>query len=648
MDAWESSDQPPPHHDGHHAGPRGDRDRLRQLRESLEAAVARSAHAHRDTVRIASEILDLAGDVGSSAPAPRRRPDQWPQRQPEPEAERRPEPAPLPGLRAYRPLPEPEPSVLTTFLAGRDRVTLGLSVLGAVITVIGLVFLTVQAFSRGWLGPASAVTGAAVLCVLLVAAAFPVHRRTPAGPVAPTLLVVGVLGLFTDLWVLVFGLQWLDPSPGIVLVAVIAAAGLGTARWWDQQTTAVILLLAGSGFITPAMVYLLTSGGDDTRYDAAALPVLALVGLLTTLHRAWPAASLASAAVFSVGVLVLTGDGQSPTVAAVTVLGIAASAWLSLQRPVQSVALAAFSRWIPFSLFPVLCLLGADGAGWSRAATTVACLALGAVTTAFAVLAAARSGGSLRPRRIGPAPEAAGGVTEPDPADTLRSALCCGIAGIVVVLAARQDDPFTPEALGWMIALLAVMTVVALTCDRLPVSLTWILGAVTMVYALPRTVPAWIPAFPAFGDAAVLMWPPLVLLAVPGVLVLRRAASLGATRGVTTAVAGVLLVVVSSAVPLLFLTVNDSDLSFMAGHLVTSVIWMSLGVSAVSRGTGYAGLGLAALASAKLVFYDLSALSGLIQVAAFIICGVILLVAAVRRERTAGRDSEPESVTPAP
>lgn len=593
------------------------------LRRRLEVSLRRSEAAHRETVRITNELLArlhsrVPGPEESPRTPERYRPESWPTAGPVtagPVTTASPPPLPPPPS-----TPAPALGPVGRFLEDKDKVTLGVSVLGGVITVIGLVFLAVQAFSRGWLGPASAVSGAAVLCLLLILGGFAVHRRSPDGPTAAALVSAGVLGMFTDLWVLVFGLGWLDPGLGVVLVAAIASAGMITAWSWSRQPLAVVLLLAGAGFLTPAVLHLLQVT-DSSRFDALSLIAVALTGAATTLHREWKVVSLSSAAVFSLGAAVLFGDGQLAALTGSALVGTALMCLLAASTPPQSAALAAVSRWIPVSTFPTVLLSDAAGS-LEVTATTISCLAVAGAPVAYAAGRAVVTRISLRTQ-----------VSSPEHADprvaSLQAALCSGIAGIVAVLMIRQDDPYVTGALWWMVALTALSTVLLLLSDHLPVPLVWIVFALTLAYALPRAVPAW-------GGADVspaLMWPVLVLLAVPGGLALARSRSLGATREISLALAALLLVLVTSAIPLIFVTVSDTDVAFMAGHLVTSVTWMGLGVAMLIRDNGASGLALALLAAAKLVFFDLSALAGLIQVAAFIICGAILLGAAILRER---------------
>ncbi|WP_145943188.1 DUF2339 domain-containing protein [Corynebacterium glyciniphilum] len=604
-----------------------------QLRRELESALLRSEKAHHETVRITTELLarlDTAPTEPTEPSTPAKteapageadatRPESWPTAR---SAGPGPFPAPSgasPQVEVFGGGAEPAPpGPVSRFLEDKDKITVGVSVLGAVITVIGLVFLAVQAFSRGWLGPASAVSGAAVLCLLLIIGGFAVHHRSPHGPTAPALISVGVLGMFTDLWVLVFGLEWTSPALGVVLVAGIASAGLLTAWSWSHQVLAVILLLAGTGFLTPAVIHLLQVA-SSSRFDALSLIVLALIGAATTWHREWKAVALSSAAVFVLGTVVLYGDGQRVTLVASSLVGVAVMSCLAWCTPAQPAGLSALSRWLPVSTVPVILLLSDGSDHLSVAATTVACLLIAGGPVVYAAAGSVVSKMPLRPD-----------VPDHDGrSPALRAALCCGVAGIVLVLMIRQDDPYATASLWWMIALIGVATILLLLSDRVPVPLVWIVFAVTLIYAVPRALPAWVDT-----DASpVLMWPALVLTAAPGALALVYSRRLGATREISLILAAVVLVVVTSALPLIFLTASESDVAFMAGHLVTSVTWMGLGVTMLARDNGASGLALALLASAKLVFYDLSALAGLIQVAVFIICGAILLGAAILRER---------------
>lgn len=586
----------------------------------LRAALHRAAAAQQESTRLALQILDrleqqqnqqngVQQDTGQQSRP--RRPDVWPTTPTVPTT----------------PPPARTAPVNTSPVKPRDNITLAVSVLGAAITVIGLVFLAVQAFSRGWLGPGAAVTIAAVLCMLLVVAAVLVHRRSPDGPAAPALLATGVLGALTDLWVVMFALEWLDTAAGVGLGTLITVGGLATAWHWRRQALAAAQVIVGALFITPTVLHLLDLT-ESARFETASLTILALVGAVATWQRRWPVVQVSSGVVFAVSISILVYDGDIPTLSAAAAIGVAIMTSLSTAEPFSSPTVAAIGRWIPVSVVPVLYLTGLTGAqhdSWSSSLTITIALVIGTATASVGVVWPLSGGGSLR------------SMTPQTTA--LVPAAYCGIFSLTLICLSQQSPKAPVASSLWMLALLVLLTGVVLISDRLPTPLTWVLFGVVVLAALPRAVNAW---FPSYLDSTLVplsQWPVLVLLAIPGYLLLRRAGGLGATREIALTVAAVLGVIVSSAIPLTCLSISNKESAFMTGHLLMSVLWMGAGVAVLLRGNGSVGLSIAAAATAKLVFFDLAALSGLIQVAAFVICGVILLVSGVLRDNSGTKGS---------
>ena len=505
----------------------------------------------------------------------------------------------------------------------RDRITLTISILGATITVIGLVFLAVQAFNRGWLGPGTAVAGAAVLCLALGVAAVQVHRRHPDGPTAPALLTAAVLGGYTDLWVLVFGLEWMHSAVGISVGAVISIVGLGLAHLWDRQALATTLVITGGLFITPAALHVLDATGA-ARFETISLAVLGLVGSAATWRRVWRSTEISAGVVFAIAAITFAVDSELLPLTLLSLLGIATMTGLSLGAADLPGLTLAVGRWIPVTVIPVFCLLSASADAWGDGTTATVGIAIAAVTAAIALGWSVLNSTPLRPAPdLG---EAAGTVR------SLAVAAVCAFPTLVVVALARQDQDAPVASMVWVLGVLAVTVGVLLISDRLPLAVPWMMLGLSVVACLPRMAPAWFPEELGADVTAVTQWPVLVALAVPGALVLRQAGDLGATKEIVLTVTAVLGVMVTSAIPLICLSVSDTDGSFMAGHLVMSVLWMATGVAVLLRGNAPTGLAIAVAATAKLVFYDLAALSGLIQVAAFVICGVTLLVSGYLRE----------------
>ena len=94
------------------------------------------------------------------------------------------------------------------------------------------------------------------------------------------------------------------------------------------------------------------------------------------------------------------------------------------------------------------------------------------------------------------------------------------------------------------------------------------------------------------------------------------------------------------------MAISTTKLSFMVAHVLISVSWMLGAVYLLYRNNSKPGLLLAIIATAKLVFYDLSVLGGLVQALAFLICGMVLLVAAITREKP--NKTPPQSRVPQP
>ena len=505
----------------------------------------------------------------------------------------------------------------------RDRITFTISILGASITVIGLVFLAVQAFSRGWLGPGIAVTGAALLCLALGIASVSVHRRHPDGPTAPALLTAAVLGGYTDLWVLVFGLEWLHSAIGIGMGALISIIGLGLAFLWNRQALATTLVIAGATFTTPAALHVLDATGS-ARFETISLAVLALVGSAATWRRAWRSTEISAGVVFTIAAITLASDGDLLALTLLSLLGIATMTGLSLGAPDLPNWVLAIGRWIPVTVVPVLCLLATGSTWWAPGVTAGVAILIAGATVAVGMGWSALTNTALRPAAdVGDA-----GAT----VRSLSVATCCAFPTLAVIALARQDSDAPVASMLWILALLAVTSGVILISARLPLAATWTMLGLSVLACLPRVIPAWFPDELSADVTAVTQWPVLLALAVPGVLSLWRAADLGATTDIVSVTAAALGAMVTSAIPLICLSLSDSDGSFMAGHLLMSVMWMATGVAVLLHGNGPAGLAIALAASAKLVFYDLSALSGLIQVAAFVICGGILLASGYLRE----------------
>lgn len=209
----------------------------------------------------------------------------------------------------------------------------------------------------------------------------------------------------------------------------------------------------------------------------------------------------------------------------------------------------------------------------------------------------------------------------------MRAALGAGLAALTAVLLSLSGA--TGQA-WWLCTMILVTGALVWYARLLPLVFPWVFGAVTALAGLSLLGPAW--------DRSVLpeahfLWLPGLFYLGLAVLTVLRPGPLRLVFPTRVACGGVLLVLGSTAVPLLARDITDTADSFMVAQLTVSVLWMLLGVTLLLEVDARVGLGVALLATAKLVLYDLAALDGLIQVAAFILCGLILLGCAAFRDR---------------
>ncbi|MDN6813213.1 MAG: hypothetical protein L0L92_02470 [Corynebacterium variabile] len=505
---------------------------------------------------------------------------------------------------------------------------------------------------HNWLGAEAAVTLAAVICLAVGAYSLVAQRRSPDGPVAPALLTVAVLGLLADIWVTVFGLEWIEPWVGAVLIGLTCALGLGIARWWDQVWLAFVLMVTGGLFLAPATLWLIW---DDRSppVEAACLLSLGIIGWASTAGRYWLPVDIAAALVFLSGAG-LVSDSDAPvalTTASLVAVVVLTGLGLFPVAPSSTSAtvIDLLARWGPAVLMPALILL--NTAAWSGyhddAGNTSArwcALVIGLVACTVPGVRSIITRESLALPRRPQAPPAMPPIQHGPPgypvipvprpvipasvADAMRAALATGLTTLGVVMTSLYVNS---DWTWWLCAVVIVAGALVWFSPALPPVVPWLFGGFTVLACLHLLGPAWTREIDM--DARPLWLPPLLLLVV-GLLVLYREDALHHTRPGKIVAGGVLLILGTSAIPLLARDITDTDNSFMTGHLIVSVLWMLVGVFFLLRVDAAIGPGITLLATAKLVLYDLAALDGLVQVAAFIICGLILLACAAFRDRS--------------
>ena len=513
-----------------------------------------------------------------------------------------PEPAPV-----YIPtLPPPPPSEMNPQGAGSRM----LAWLGGSVTLLGIVLLLVLAVQRGWLGPEPRVLAGGALGLALTAAGLWTHR-TPAGRSgAFALVATGVAVLYLDLAAAtsLYGLlaQW----AGLALALVVAGGGLLLAGRWDSQVLAIWVVVCCAicdPMITESFSTLLVSF----------LIVLQLGAIPAQLMRGWPPLALVAGIPPAIGtvlaMLTAQSDGRLPIgwlSLVVTVIGTGVAVLMTLrgQRiPVAPVLLASsaatplltallLSRHdatVVTLIVAALMLVVALADRWLSLPLTITAATTGTVALVYATVTAF-SGPTIGLTLLGEALVLALAAEVTRHRAALLAALLASVAGFVLGL--NEISPF---------ALFRYWPDRAWTVTDVFAGLLMTLVAVAL---------------------------PLVAMRI-GVI---RSAAAQAAPWVLAGIAalyGAAGTVLSTA-----MLVEPGRTGFLFGHAVITVSWTAAAIVVLLWGVRSAalrasGLVLVGAAVVKLVLFDLATLDGMARVAAFLVAGLLLLLAGTRYAR---------------
>ncbi|GGF93406.1 hypothetical protein GCM10007304_04130 [Rhodococcoides trifolii] len=491
-----------------------------------------------------------------------------------------------------------------------------LAVAGAGVTLVGVVMLLVLAINAGWFGAVPRVAGGAGLCAALVVAGHRMISR-PGGRVgAIALAATGFAGLYLDVAAVTVIYDWIAPVIGAIVGLGVAALGIGVALAWKSERLAVIVTI-GAAVLAPVVT------GEFSLTLLVFLFVLQVAAAPVDIDRDWPMLR-AARTVPVVGALFLATFAASFHSAglaeraqllalAVAVLAVAVSSSLVvLRRHADVVSLAVLATtWLPVlgiaTLFEPRIAASIDGAV-IIAAGAVAYCARRVDAPVHTVLVMIASLAAL---------QACSQVS----VDSLRTIALLAIAVALMVAAHRSASVaawWTGSAFGVIGAFdLSVSTPVEALIDRtFSDELSWgsVVASLTLVcFAAAATLSSTV------VDALRPLREQIVIVA-----------SLVGLYGVSAAAVsfGVLL--------------GDDRSGFVAGHCVSTVIWMAGAAVLLLRGLSSrdhahalltSGLLLAGAATAKLFLFDLVALDGIARAAAFLIVGVMLLATGTRYAR---------------
>ncbi|WP_246351138.1 DUF2339 domain-containing protein [Nocardia barduliensis] len=538
--------------------------------------------------------------------------------------------APLGAVPPRPPVPpRARPSVPHTPWWQRDGVISRiLALAGVAVTLIGVAMLLVLAAQAGFFGPVPRVVAGAVFAVALVGAGVRVFGRTGGRVGGIALAATGIAGAYLDVVAVTAIYDWLHPVLGLAVAFGVAAVGVGLAMQWRSQPFAVLVVLAAAA-LSPVLT---------TRLVLLAfLIVLQFACLSVQLTRNWPylhvartmPAVLATFA-FAAGAILGTPTAQERTwvlvaAAAVAVVGVAGTLVVVRRRADDVTA----SLTMAAALVPILV---APGMYEQRLVT----VSVAAITAAVLLLVAA----------VSTVPRLNAAVRVPG-----HTALVAAVAGSIALLEVCVGATET-RTLATALFLVA-MVFLGVAGQRVSRPAAGIGGAFAVLGGLallnvasPEILASQHRSEAKLGVATVLG--AVLALGVVAVALWCARRLPGSAAGtewqwITASVAG-LYAVTATTVSIGVATGTPNG--FLVGHSAATILWMAAATAALLFGLRRlaaapsvaklalgSGLLVTAAALAKLFLFDLATLDGLVRVAAFLVVGILLLLAGTRYAR---------------
>lgn len=617
----------PAHHDGHMATtPAPVQDPLDQIRdlESRFAAAMTQLYAVGNGLAEVRHTLTpsertSAPDVTAAAPVPTV-PTGTPLQETTP-------PAPT-GDHAATPPVTVIPSAPPPTQRWWDRpgsVSRVLGVVGAVVTLIGVALLLAIAIAAGVFGPLPRVVAGALLSGALLAGGAVARRRSPQTAGGEALAATGLAAAYLTLLAATALYEFVPGPIGLVLAAVLAVAAFALARAWDSELLA-ILAAAPPALLASAVT------GIDSLATISFVALLLVGSAFAHIGREWRWLYLART-LPAVGVL-LAGVGSqytdafpTLTVAASAALGMVAAGAVERSRRIEHLpSLAALAASTPL-LFGTALL---DDNRLAVAGT------LAVIFLAVAALVAAGTPLKGLSRSLWVAPMVTGTLlivsAAGDLGDETHSGIMLAVATAAYWLVASWRRTWPVAAMGALLAFISAMTFAeTVLATTSVIDITRLAQPLTIVHGLALTALAGLAISTTTAVRDGRREPTIT----------RIAAAWAFVMGSTTVVA---------AGTYIGSLVDEPRVGFYGGHAVATALWTALAAVLItvlaprSRDHGLMvrlGLGLIAVAVTKLLLFDLSALSGLFRVVAFVVTGVIVLVVGVAYARTGEPQDRP-------
>ncbi|WP_280233808.1 DUF2339 domain-containing protein [Nocardia cyriacigeorgica] len=517
-----------------------------------------------------------------------------------------------------------------------------LAVAGVGVTLIGVVMLLVLAAQAGFFGPVPRVATGIAFSAALVAAGARVYGRSGGQVGGIALAATGIAGGYLNVVGVTTVYEWLPSVAGLASASAVAAGGVWLAMRWNSQTLAV-LVVAGAAVLSPVLTVELALLGFLIVLQTACVPV--------QLVRDWPILHIirTAPAVLAALAAIAVATFESPERArlywlltaavAIAVVGLVGAVLAVRKRQgdiTATVTLAMAAT--PLLAVPVM---------FERHTSVLIAAVFAAVLLAVAATAVLPN---QRMRRFIPP----------------HTAIAAAVAGSFALLEACVGATRV-QTLPIALLLVALGFFGVAGQLRNPVAagigaMFAVLGALVFLdSASPETLAVQRFAEAQLGIPTLLAALLALAVAVAGVWAVRRLPGIGgdiadAVLWVTGSLAG--LYAVTAATVSIGVATGARD-GFLIGHSAATIAWMvaatgSLlyglrnlaGSPAVAKLALGSGLLVTAAALAKLFLFDLATLDGLVRVAAFLIVGVLLLVAGTRYARAfadAGSQNPPTS-----
>ena len=529
-----------------------------------------------------------------------------------------PEPAPV---AATPRTPEPEPTAQTAPTRPRQVLRPGetfedllggriLAIVGGLAILIGVVFFLVIAVDRGWIGVEARVALAFVGSTLLLAAGVFLYERRGQTDAAVVAVATALASLFASLTYATAAKDVVGSEAGLVVAAVIGAAGAAIAIRWSSQVVAAFALLGA--LAAPVLV---DSGTSTLALAFTSVALAATVAVLVWQRWGWLALG---AFVLTAPQLAFWADDRDGLLLPLFVLAlfwcafVVAGIGYELRVPTSKLRVSSASVLLLNAAFTA-------GLGWAlihdRGSDDGATGWILAVTFAYILLGAF----GFRQRMSG---------------EIAALLVAIGVALSGVTLALALDGPAL--VVGWSAEAVILAWVAGRTGERRALLFSvGFLGLAALHTVLDEAPPhALLDGVESLGPALAATLSVGVAALLMGLLVDRRDLwmLLFATAGVAFVYAASLCIV--------DVIQGDQLERSQTAQVVLSAFWAGLGLVAIVVGLvrdvrelRYGGLVLLGLGVAKLFLYDLAELDQIYRVLSFVAVGLLLLTGAYAYQR---------------